>query len=81
MDVSPDEVEILCMKVTTNGKEKFETIVEIVEYLKAGLAKPSYAVISKIRVLKKERFGQYIGRIQDEDMLNIMEATYKNEYL
>ncbi|MGG4145706.1 type II toxin-antitoxin system PemK/MazF family toxin [Paenibacillus algorifonticola] len=80
IDVSPDELEVLTVKVSRSQSDK-EILVAIEHWLQAGLREPSFAIVSKIRLLKKDRFSGFIGTIHRDDLLDVLEAAYKNEFL
>jgi mRNA-degrading endonuclease toxin of MazEF toxin-antitoxin module len=75
LDVAEDEVELLVIKVS-HSNHQAETVVQIEDYLRASLDEKSYAIITKIRVLPRDRIHGFMGTLSDMDLLNVLEKVY-----
>lgn len=75
LDYNKKELKVLVIKVTSKEKRE-ESDIEIVHWKDAGLNRPSVARVSKEIILSDEDMLHYIGHLNDEDLLNILESYY-----
>jgi hypothetical protein len=71
-----DKNEALVIKVTSHGKRDINDI-DIIHWQKAGLREPSVARMSKIIVIPEEDMRGFMGNLDIEDEINVLEIFYK----
>jgi mRNA interferase MazF len=69
----------IVIKVTTHDeREHDDGDLEIIHWQEAGLDRPSVARCSDFVPLDHEKTINFIGKLHEEDLLNVLEKMYRN---
>lgn len=71
-----EKLEVLVVKVTSQEKKDNDDL-DIIYWKEAGLNKPSVARVSKTITIAEKDMIHFIGKIHDDDMINILEYFYR----
>ncbi|MFB9276632.1 type II toxin-antitoxin system PemK/MazF family toxin [Cohnella cellulosilytica] len=68
----------IVIKVTSHDERQYDNKDIIIEHWReAGLKEPSVARCSQFVPLHHDKILSYLGKLHDEDLLNVLEKFYK----
>lgn len=69
----------IVVKVTSHEeRDNDDKDIEIIYWEEAGLNEPSVARCSMYIPLNHDKIGKFLGKLRDEDLINVLEKIYKD---